>query len=429
MKYAWAPLLLLLLLGGTGVARGDEAREATEALKRALRRGEPTERLEAVHRIGRMATRLPPARRRTATVAIRKALDGESDARVRAEMIRSLSRLGGPTGWIPVILAYREARDESTTAAARQAVLWGGGDYLEVVARLLAEDEDPTFRADLLLLLGDRRKPDAVPLVLDLLAKDDHPRVLSAGVEALEALTGEALGLELAAWQAWWATRGRPGQVADAVDGQEPDEGATVAVEEPEEVPEPPAHVSRSLVPRFYGLPITAKDVVFVVDVSGSVGSGGVTKAKRELVRAVEQLGSDVHIAALFFAETVHMWKPEMVRATPANKAALALFLRGIEPGKRTDVFTPLNAGLQIVRRRVQALEEAGEPIREAVTMVFVSDGVETTQATPAHVVADKLDRLDPQHTVIHAVDLGGRGSRLLIELARRGGGHYVRAR
>ena len=201
-------LLLLVLLLAAPAARADEAREAVDALKRALRRDAPVERREAVHRISRVARRLPEARRRSAAVAIRKALPDETDAAVRAEMIRALSRLGGSTGWVPVVLAAREPRDPTTAAAARQAVLWGGGDYLEVVQRLLGEDKDPTFRADLLLLLGDRRKADAVPVVLELLAKDDHPRVLSAGVEALEAITGEALGYELDAWTAWWERSG-----------------------------------------------------------------------------------------------------------------------------------------------------------------------------------------------------------------------------
>ena len=39
-----------------------------------------------------------------------------------------------------------------------------------------------------------------------------------------------------------------------------------------------------------------------------------------------------------------------------ANKAALTLFLRAIQPGKRTDVFTPLHAGLQIVQTVVTLL-------------------------------------------------------------------------
>ncbi len=186
--------------------------------------------------------------------------------------------------------------------------------------------------------------------------------------------------------------------------------------------------MNRDLHPHFFSLPLTSKDIVFVLDISSSVGSGGVSRGKRELVEAVELLGTDVHVTALFFDEEVHMWKPEMVPATPENKADLALFLRAIEPGKKTDVFTPLNAGLQIVRRRVLEKVKAGEPIREAVTMIVVSDGRETSSSTPPRVVEDKLARLDPRNTVVDVVDIG-KGSRLLMELARRTGGFYVTGR
>jgi Mg-chelatase subunit ChlD len=201
------------------------------------------------------------------------------------------------------------------------------------------------------------------------------------------------------------------------------------AAADPAEIVEPPPHVSRSLIPSFYGLELRAKDLVFVLDISGSIGSAGVARAKRELAEAIELLPSDVRIAALFFAEEVRLWKPEMVRATPAAKADLALFVRGIDAGRKTDVFTPLNAGLQIVRRRLEEKDAAGEPVREAVTLVVVSDGVETAHQTPAAVVADKLDRLDAARTAVHAVAIGGKPSPLLFELARRGGGHYVEAR
>ncbi|MFV1959856.1 MAG: VWA domain-containing protein, partial [Planctomycetota bacterium] len=430
-------LALHALLGGSGLlpapARADEAARVITSLKRTLRRGEASEKRALLEQVGRQARGLPAARRRSAAVVVQKAMKTERSAEVRVAMVRTLARLGGATGWVPVILAWLQGRDSGTKAVARKMVLWGGGDYLAVVRRLLREDKDPTFRAELLLLLGDRRRPDAIPLVLEAMERDRHPRVESAGAEALEALTGQALGYDLDAWKAWWSKRQASPPAAPVGRGEAPpkaggveDPTVTVVPEEPADVPEPKPHIGRSLVPRFYGLPITAKDVVFVIDISGSVGSGGVGRAKRELIQAVERLGSDVHIAALFFADEVHMWKPEMVRATPANKAALALFLRGIERGQRTDVFTPLNAGIRIVSRRLAELREKGEPVREAVTMIIVSDGRETSKHTPPSVVEDKLSRLDPAHTVIHAIAIGGRGSRLLAQIARRAGGHYI---
>jgi hypothetical protein len=369
---------------------------------------------------------MTPAQRRSAAVAARKSLDKERDPAVRGALVHALARFGGATGWVPVLLTYFEGRaDDPARAAARQAVLWGGGDYLEVVQRLLEEDEDPTFKADLILLLGDRRRPDAVVLLLEALDAK-HRRVASAAAEALEAITGQSLGFDRARWTTWWETQGQ----AALVQPEPPTNGESVTVaDEPVIIEEPEPHVTRSLLPDFYGLKLTGKDIVFVLDISGSVGAGGVAAAKRKLVDAVESLGSDVYIAALFFSEEVHMWKPAMVRATPRNKAELSHFLRGIQPGRKTDVFTPLNAAIQIVRRRVEARQASGQPIREAITLVVVSDGVETHSVTPPHIVADKLDRLDPRYTVVHAVALGSKGSRLMAELARRGGGHYVQAR
>jgi hypothetical protein len=430
-------LLLLLLLLGTAAplaaTAGEAAEDAFQALRRAVREGDPRERVLALRQVQRAARDLPPADRRRAAVDLRKVFRDEADDAVRGEMVRTLSRLGGKTGWMPVLLAHDEARDEATQGAARQAVLWGGGDYLATVEEILGEEKDPSFRARLLLLLGDRRKADAVPLLLAGLL-DPESRVVAAAAEALEAITKRAFGYDREAWAGWWEREGRDALLAPtAPPTPNPSgESVTVAPVEDPPIPEPPPHVTQSLVPDFYGLRLTSKDLVFVIDISGSVGAGGVTKAKRELVEAVERLGSDVRVTALFFAEETHIWKRELVPATPTAKAELSLFLRAIEPGRRTDVLWPVNAGLDLVRDRVAAKEAAGEPFREAVTLIVVSDGVDTRARDAAELqrardaVADKLYRLDPARTVVHAIVLGGKPSQLMADIARQGGGRYV---
>ncbi len=412
--------LALVAVAAAGFARSvgaDAGSAALDDLKAGLRREGAAERKAAVEEFRRHVGVLGTVQAQRAAVFLRKAFEEDSDGDVRRAIARALTRIPTATAWVPVLLAAFEDRDPAVHAEARRAVLSAGGSFLDVVKRLLAEDQDPTFRANVLLLLRDRRKADAVPILLDALK--DHPRVQAAAVEALEAITGEAFGFDRGAWATWAEARPKPPPA--------PAPGETVTVA-PEDVvvKEPPPHVTRSLAPDFYGLRLTAKDVVFVMDVSGSVGSGGVERAKGELADAVERLGSDVRVAALFFDETVKMWRPEMVPATPANKAELAKFLRGIVPGKRTDVFTPLNAGLQILRRRLDEKTKAGEPFREAAAMIVVSDGVENTARTPPRVVEDKLERLDLTHAVVHAIVLGGKDSPLLLALARRAGGHYL---
>jgi HEAT repeat protein len=417
-----APCRIALLLLGLAAApawAADEGRERLEALKKALRQDDPAARIAGVDEFGRHAPRLSGDAQRGAARALRQALGEEPEATVRAAQVRALAGLALKESWVAVLLAARDDAEADVRRAARLELLGGGADLLQVIEALLREDEDPTFRADLLLLLGDRRRDDALGLLAAGL-RDPHPRVVSAAAEALEAVSGEAVGYDAEAWARVLDERARrappPSPLAP---------GATVPTGRAPGV-EPPPHVTRALVPEFLGLKLTSKDLVFVIDVSGSVGAGGIDGARRALERAVERLGSDVRFTAILFADEMHVFRPALAAATPRAKEDLHLFLRGIASGRRTDLFTPLNAGLEMVRRRLEEKRAAGEPVREAVSLVVVSDGRDNAARTPPEVLSERIERLDLAHAVIHAVVLGGEDHPFMRALARRTGGHYI---
>ena len=399
-----------------GTAEADVGSKLLTTLKRALRSGDEAERSEAVNDVGRLNRQLSEVQAKAAAIALRKGLESEPSQEVRRLMIRALARFRNTHAWLPVIWASTEDRDPEIRKQAREELLSAEGDFLVVMEKILHEETSQAFRAELLFILRDRRKPDAIPLLLKAL-EDKSPIVRSAAAESLEAISGQAFGYDPRIWTRWYQ-----GWLKTRPEESGPSVTSGGRVEEPE------PHVSRKLHPRFYNLPLTSKDIVFVVDISGSVGSGGVDRAKRQLIEAVALLASDVHIAALFFSDTVHMWKQgQMVTASPANKEDLGKFLRGLKPGRRTDVYTPLNAGLKILDHRVRAKQEAEEPIREAIAMITVSDGQNNMNAMPPRIVADKIDRLDPAATVLHSVVLGTKDSALMAAIARLGGGHYLR--
>ncbi len=387
-----------------------------EGLERALRDRRPEVRALGVRSTASAVAVLAPDERRKAVLLLRKALPAEGDVVVRIAMVEALAGWRDEAAWIPVVQAALSGREGPDTDVARKAVLLARGDLVQALAKALPQDEDPTYRAEVALLLGRRRRVDAIPLLL-VAVKDRHPRAASSAAEALEAITGQPIGLDPAAWKAWAA------RDAAAPLPASPGSGTTREPEAPTIAPPPPP--PRGVVPTCYGLRLASKDVVFVVDVSGSVGEGGLEGAKRELLWTVERLASDVRIAVLLFAEEVVPWHPEMIPATPRAKAELGRFLSGVGRGRRTDVMTALNAGLAIVRRRTEARAAAKEPLGEPVTMVVVSDGQENVHATPGDVVGDRLDRLDLSRAVVHAVVLGGRDNALMSTLARRAGGTY----
>ncbi len=406
---------VVLLAIGAPRARADGP---VDALTRALSNPKAEVRVEGLERAAKTANALTPEQRRREALLLRKALATEPVATVRTAAVATLAALHDDAAWVPVVQASLADRDDGVRRAASDAILVGGADLVAALAKLLHEDQDETFRAEVALLLGRRRRPDAVPVLLDALA-DAHVRVRTAAAEALEAVTGEALGYEAAAWKAWWA------KSSAATPPPGPRAPDTVTAEPSARKPPPPPPPPRALVPEVYGLALPAKDVVFVVDVSGSVGDSGLESAKGEIGRAVERFGSDVRFSAVFFDAEVHLWHAETVAASPAAKAEFSRYLRGLGRGKRTDVMTALLAGLGIVNRRVAEKREAKEPFADPVTMVVVSDGQENVRATPGNVVGDRLDRIDLSHVVVHAIVVGGRDSGLMAALARRGGGSY----
>jgi hypothetical protein len=72
--------------------------------------------------------------------------------------------------------------------------------------------------------------------------------------------------------------------------------------------------------PAYYGIPICAKRIVFVMDISGSMRGQRIDAAKRELVNAINNLPSEVYFSIVFFSTFVKSWQPNMVPATPEFK-------------------------------------------------------------------------------------------------------------
>lgn len=409
----WATLALPARAGEDGQAQ-------VEALRKALKQPEAPARARALAEFARGASRLTGDAQKNAARLLKQALEAEDESAVRVEAVHGLARLVRAEAWIAVLLASREDRDDAVRRAARLELLGGRSDLLAVIAKLLAEDEDPTFRADLLLVLRDRRRADAVPLLLGAL-RDPHGRVVAAAAEALEAITGEAQGYDAEAWARRLEERARAAPPAAA----DPPEGRTVPGE-PAPAQEPTPYVTRSLTPDFLGLTLTSKDLVFVVDVSGSVGAGRIDVARRALERAVDRLGSDARFTALFFAEEVQIFRPSLVPALPRAKEDLHFFLRGLAPGRKSDVYTPVHVGLDLVKKRLAEKQALGEPVREAVTLIVVSDGRDNMAKTPPALIAERLERLDLAHAVVHALVLGGEDNPFMRALAERTGGRYL---
>jgi uncharacterized protein YegL len=92
----------------------------------------------------------------------------------------------------------------------------------------------------------------------------------------------------------------------------------------------------------FYGFPIYAKRLVFVLDSSGSMQGQRLATAKRELSAAVQQLRDNVQFAIVVFNGDVIYWRRQLATATTPVKAEAVQFVDRIAARSNTATYEGL---------------------------------------------------------------------------------------
>lgn len=156
----------------------------------------------------------------------------------------------------------------------------------------------------------------------------------------LAQVTGQRHGLDTKAWQKWQAAQtpiSTPNGASKplSVSVAKVTEGTFKRVEE---VASEGGH--------YYGIPIFAERLVFVLDVSGSMQGGRMQAAKRELVQAITSLQSKARFGIVVFNSSVARWHNDLVPATAANKQEAIQFIERQNPQASTSSFNALEAAL-----------------------------------------------------------------------------------
>ena len=356
------------------------------------------------------ATALGAMGHRPAFYALRLRLDDRS-ARVRAAAIDALAKLGGTSAvalYTPSLLD-REAEVRATAMRCiRRAVHESPMDGVasEALAYRVGEmlaDESWWVRRSAALTLARLRSRDSVPRLIEALnaekrrrVRSPNPRVSAAIRRALVSLTGQAFARdEPEKWTAWW----------EGVTGEDFQ-------------PNAPTRLDPRYQPSFYGITIEASRILFVVDLSGSMGSPGrdprygltgktkLDQVQREVIRTLGALRSHHEFDLVFFSSDVKRWRGELVRATPESVAAAVKFVEARTARGGTDLWGALEEALD--------LGEPGRPTPnvgfDADAIVVLSDGWPTLGSIvePEEIV--RLVARSNRHAevVIHTVSVQG---------------------
>jgi Ca-activated chloride channel family protein len=123
---------------------------------------------------------------------------------------------------------------------------------------------------------------------------------------------------------------------------------------------------------------VVSKDVIFVLDTSGSMEGEKIAQAKDALVFVLDHLNAGDRFAIVPFNSAVTTYAPELQPASERNAARN--YVRGLNAGGSTDIDGALQRALQL------ADTASGRP----QVILFLTDGLPTVgEMEPAHILED----------------------------------------
>ncbi|XP_066528822.1 inter-alpha-trypsin inhibitor heavy chain H3-like isoform X2 [Hoplias malabaricus] len=96
------------------------------------------------------------------------------------------------------------------------------------------------------------------------------------------------------------------------------------------------------------------KNVVFIIDRSGSMHGRKIEQTRDALLRIVGDLAEDDYFGLIVFDSEVNVWRRQLVQATKGNLEAAKAFVRGIRDQGATDINAAVLKGVKMINKHPQ---------------------------------------------------------------------------
>ncbi|HUQ69949.1 MAG TPA: VWA domain-containing protein [Planctomycetaceae bacterium] len=332
---------------------------------------------------------------------------GPTASQFRAVQVLAGSPLPAADTWLVRLLSSSDWRMQMTAADA----LGERGSEVAVPALMACWDsrvavENYGLRHAIVCALGSLKGTQGIDALIRILPQLEGQLRYEA-ISRLTLRTGEKFGDRTEEWIAWQKSRD-PNWSGPRVDQQPP----------PREV------AWNATLPRFFRVPIYAKRVLFVVDMSGSMKSTveGKTRLEAlqdELTNAIKALPEDSLFGVIAFNDRVQPWAIQPKPATSDNKAAAiqAVWSLNAQGG------TAVNDALEVALGYNGYLEQ----------ILLLTDGRPTAGklVDTAPIVSNITGRNQFRRVRIDTIglDTTGEAERLLQQLSEQNHGQYNKLR
>jgi hypothetical protein len=188
--------------------------------------------------------------------------------------------------------------------------------------------------------------PEAIGAVLELVPSLTG-LVRYDAIGYLISATDQDFGDDLEKWNDWWRTN-----------------RATVL-----HFAKSPARLVRNSgeFAEYYGIPICADRLVFVLDTSGSMRGSKIDAAKTTLIRAIRELKANVYFNVIAFDGRVRLWQRELVLASEEMKQFAVKMVLEQPLGPRTASYDALEAAFGLAPEAIYFLSD-GAPVGGKIT-------------------------------------------------------------
>ncbi len=387
---------------------------------------------------------------------------GHDDAGVRLWAVTAVSNMEDGESLAQVVGIAGEDKNTLVRVAAIEGVVALGKGHEDLcVPALIAGLDDEASAVQIAACIGLRtlRHYDAIEPLLEVW-EEGEGIVLLHIYPTLVEITDLQFGDDCAQWRRWWERAREEYQIPSEEEVAKRREGReqTAALYVPKE------GVGAS----FAGIQTPSREVVFVIDISGSMedsvlerekfrqrGHTRFTKIdiiKKELSEAIDSLGSNVVFNVHAFASGIDSWRKKLVPANALNKKSAKQYVRklkplggaaaqeraaagltgsaGVEAG-RTNTYGALLVGLGIHDTKVrQAVtrSSATEVKGAGDTMFFFSDGLPTVgEMVDTDEILEAIGKFNQFRGIsIHTIAIGDFKKTWMMMLAAENGGQHA---
>ncbi|NXA45177.1 ITIH4 inhibitor, partial [Nothocercus julius] len=134
-------------------------------------------------------------------------------------------------------------------------------------------------------------------------------------------------------------------------------------------------------------MPVFPKNVIFVIDRSGSMAGRKIEQTRDALLKILQDLRAEDHFSFITFNSKVSEWRSSLLEATAENVASAAAFVQTLSATGGTDIHRAL-------LRAVDTLHKAEAlPERSVSMIILLTDGQPTSGETKVEVIQENIQK------------------------------------